>query len=187
MILLICCSSCNNGNTASKQSKPTIGFTTDTLSIDNVSNKKLSIFVQDEIVMSFDGNQDNSISMPLLDVVRKCKDKNETALYALKNNKTLQIKVVVENELDTIYKYNLSPYYEEDVISSISGQCAPLVSKFSNPTQKIDIKKWLFRKKEHLDDENIHLLCGLVNQLSKTNMTEYITNSTIPIIHSFTS
>lgn len=110
MILLICCSSCNNGNTASKQSKPTIGFTTDTLSIDNVSNKKLSIFVQDEIVMSFDGNQDNSISMPLLDVVRKCKDKNETALYALKNNKTLQIKVVVENELDTIYKYNLSPY-----------------------------------------------------------------------------
>lgn len=39
MILLICCSSCNNGNTASKQSKPTIGFTTDTLSIDNVSNK----------------------------------------------------------------------------------------------------------------------------------------------------
>lgn len=153
MILLICCSSCNNGNTASKQSKPTIGFTTDTLSIDNVSNKKLSIFVQDEIVMSFDGNQDNSISMPLLDVVRKCKDKNETALYALKNNKTLQIKVVVENELDTIYKYNLSPYYEEDVISSISGQCAPLVSKFSNPTLKIDIKKWLFRKKEHLDDE----------------------------------
>ena len=185
MILLICCSSCNNGNTASKQSKPTIGFTTDTLSIDNVSNKKLSIFVQDEIVMSFDRNQENSISMPLLDVVRKCKDKNETALCALKNNKALQIKIVVENELDTICNYNLSPYYEEDVISSISGQCAPLVSKFSNPTQKIDIKKWLFRKKEHLDDENIHLLCGLVNQLSRTNMTEYITNSTIPIIHSF--
>ena len=96
MILLICCSSCNNGNTASKQSKPTIEFTTDTLSIDNVSNKKLSIFVQDEIVMSFDRNQENSISMPLLDVVRKCKDKNETALCALKTIKHCKLKSLLK-------------------------------------------------------------------------------------------
>ena len=185
MVLLIGCSSCNNGNTASKCSKSIIGFATDTLSIDHISNKNISISVQNENVMLFNGGKENSISLSLLDIIRKCKDKNETALRALKNNNVLQIKVVVENEIDTAYNYNISPYYEEDAIFSILGQCAPLLSKFSNPTQTVDIKKWLFRKKEYLDDVNIHLLRGLVNQLSKTNTIEYVTNSTIPVIHGF--
>lgn len=185
MMLLICCSSCNNGNTASRHPKSVIGFTTDTLSIDNISNKNISISVQKEKVISMVGCKENAISLSLLDVIRKCKDKNEIALQALKNNNALQIKVVVENEIDTVYNYNISPYYDEDAIFSISGKCAPLVSKFSNPTQTVDIKKWLFRKKEHLDNANIHLLHGLVNQLSKTNTIEYVTNSTIPVIHSF--
>lgn len=184
-MLLICCSSCNNGNTASRHPKSVIRFTTDTLSIDNISNKNISISVQKEKVISMVGCKENAISLSLLDVIRKCKDKNEIALQALKNNNALQIKVVVENEIDTVYNYNISPYYDEDAIFSISGKCAPLVSKFSNPTQTVDIKKWLFRKKEHLDNANIHLLHGLVNQLSKTNTIEYVTNSTIPVIHSF--
>lgn len=186
MLALICCSSCNKGNTAIRHLKSVIGFTTDTLSIDNISNKNISISVQNENVISMVECKENSISLSLLDVIRRCKDKNEIALWALKNNNALQIKVVVENEIDTVYYYNISPYYDEDAIFSISGQCAPLVSKFSNPTQTIDIKKWLFRKKEHLDNENIYLLRGLVNQLSKTNTIEYITNSTIPVIHNFT-
>lgn len=185
MMSLVCCSSCNKGNTASRHPKSVIGFTTDTLSLDNISNKNISISVQNENVISMVGCRENSISLSLLDVIRKCKDKNEIALRALKNNNALQIKVVVENEIDTVYNYNISPYYDEDAIFSISGQCAPLVSKFSNPTQTVDIKKWLFRKKEYLDNANIHLLRGLVNQLSKTNTIEYVTNSTIPVIHSF--
>lgn len=184
-MLLICCSSCNNGNTASRHPKSVIGFTTDTLSIDNISDKNISISVQNENVISMIGCKENAISLSLLDVIRKCKDKNEIALRALRNNNALQIKVVVENEIDTIYNYNISPYYDEDAIFSISGKCAPLVSKFSSPTQTVDIKKWLFRKKEHLDNANIDLLRGLVNQLSKTNTIEYVTNSAIPVIHSF--
>lgn len=184
-MLLICCSSCNNSNTTSRHPKSVIGFTTDTLSIDNISNKNIFISVQNENVISIAGCKENVISLSLLDVIRKCKDKNEIALRALKNDNALQIKVVVENEIDTVYNYNISPYYDEDAVFSISGQCAPLVSKYSNPTQTVDIKKWLFRKKEHLDNANIHLLRGLVNQLSKTNTIEYVTNSTIPVIHSF--
>ena len=185
MMLLICCSSCNNSNTTSRHPRSVIGFTTDTLSIDNISNKNIFISVQNENVISIVGCKENIISLSLLDVIRKCKDKNEIALRALKNDNALQIKVVVENEIDTVYNYNISPYYDEDAVFSISGQCAPLVSKYSNPTQTVDIKKWLFRKKEHLDNANIHLLRGLVNQLSKTNTIEYVTNSAIPVIHSF--
>lgn len=188
-ILVFCCSSChksgNNCNAVSKQSNPIVEFTVDSLSFQNISNKSISISIQNEIVMSFNRCQYDSISVSLLDIVRKCKDKNETALQALKNDNALKIRVFIENEIDTTYNYYLSPYYDEDLMFSISGQCAPLISKFSNPTQTIDIKKWLFRKKEHLDNEKIHLLCGLINQLSKTKTIEYVTNSTIPIIHSF--
>lgn len=185
-LLLFCCSSCNNSNTVSRHSKSVVGFTTDTLSIDNISNKNISISVQNENVIAMLGCKENAISLSLLDIIRKCKDKKEMALRALKNNNALQIKVVVENEIDTVYNYNISPYYGKETVFTISGQCAPLVSGFSNPTQVVDIKKWLFRKNEHLDDANIHLLRGLVNQLSKTNTIEYVTNSIIPVIHSFT-
>ena len=181
---MICLVSCNNGNIASKHSMPIVEFLSDTLLIDNVYNKNISISVENENVMTFNGRE-KLISISLLDVVRKCKDKCETALRALKNNNVLQIKVVIKNEIDTIYNYNISPIYDEDNAFSISGQCAPLTSKFSNSTQTVDIKKWLFRKKEHLDNENIHVLCRLVNQLSRTNTIEYVTNSIIPVIHSF--
>ena len=133
MVLLIGCSSCNNGNTASKCSKSIIGFVTDTLSIDHISNKNISISVQNENVMLFNGGKENSISLSLLDVIRKCKDRNETALRALKNNNVLQIKVVVENEIDTAYNYNISPYYDEDAIFSISGSmCCKIYSSIDS-------------------------------------------------------
>lgn len=93
--------------------------------------------------------------------------------------------MVVENEIDTTFHYNIIPFYEEDAVFSISGKCAPLVSKYSNPTQTIDIKKWLFRKQEHLDNDNVRLLSGLVNQLSKSEISEYVTNSEIPVLHNF--
>lgn len=115
MVLLIFMSSCNNGNTNKKQSKSIVEFTSDTLSFDNVSNKNISIFVQNENVMSFNRSQKKSISISLLDIARKCTDKNEIALRALKNCNVLQIKVVVENEIDTIYNYDILPYYDEDV------------------------------------------------------------------------
>lgn len=182
-LLLICCSSCNNS--ISKTSNATIRFTADTLSISNVANKNITISVHNENVISYINTQKNSIIFPLLDVIRKCKNKNETALQALKNNNALKIRVVVENEIDTTYSYNIVPYYDEDAVFAISGQCAPLISTFSNPKQTIDIKKWLFRKKEYLNNKDIRLLSGLINQLSKTGTTEYITNATLPVIRNF--
>lgn len=185
LLLLLFCISCGNNRTETVGTKTVVRFTTDTLSIDNTLNKNISIFVQNENVISLKGAKKKSISMPLLDVARKCEDKNEMALIALKNNNMLEIKVVVDNEIDTTYKYQISPYYDEDNIFSISGQCAPLISSFSNPSQTVNIKKWLFRRREYLNDDNIHLLQGFVNQLSRTKTTEYITNSTIPVIHDF--
>lgn len=58
-------------------------------------------------------------------------------------------------------------------------------SKFSNPSQSVDIKKWLFRKKAHLEDKQVQTLIGIINQLSKSGVTEYISTTDIPIIKSF--
>lgn len=190
-LLLICCSSCNNNsisktatnNSLSKISQ--ITFTDDTLSLSNVTNKNVSIFVENTNVFLRTNTKESFITLSFLDLARKCEDINEIAFKALKNYNSLKIKVVVENEIDTTYNYNIVPYYDNDAVFTISGKCAPLDSKYSNPTQTVDIKKWLFRKKEHLDNDNVHLLSGLINQLSKKEITEYTTNTALPVIHSF--
>lgn len=173
------CSCCNSSLT---NNNSTVNFSCDSIKISNTSNKNIAIYVQNENVFSPKGN---SMSYSLLDITRKCKNKRETALSALNNGDSLPIRVVIENELDTVKYYKIQPYFDKVCSSSISGQCAPLVPKFSISNQTVDIKKWLFRKKEHIEDEKIQLLSGLINQLSKTKTTDYITNTTIPVIHSF--
>ena len=57
LLFMICLVSCNNGNIASKHSMPIVEFLSDTLLIDNVYNKNISISVENENVMSFNGRE----------------------------------------------------------------------------------------------------------------------------------
>lgn len=162
-----------------------IKFTGDSLKFINIQNKDISLQINDEILLSKQNSKENDISFSVLDIVRKCKDKNETALLAFKNQNTLPINVKIAGQIDTTYSFKIEPFYEGEIFFSISGECSPLISKYSNPSQTTDLKKWLFRKKEPLDDDNIKVLTGLVNQLSRNNTIEYNSTSSIPVIHSF--
>ena len=182
-----CLCSCNNnsGSSGNSYSKPTIKVTNDSIVIIATSDREhnLSINVQNENVVSSQINQTTSYS--LLDLARKCKDRNEIALAAINNSNTISFKVKVGDVIDTLVNYSIDPYYAEESVFSISGQCSPLISKLSNPSQSIDLKKWLFRKKVHLEDEQVHTLIGVVNQLSRSGVTEYISTTNIPVIHNF--
>lgn len=94
--LLVCCSSCNNNSTISSDFSSMIRFAKDTLSIDNMSNKDILIFVQGENVMSFTNSQEKSLTISLLDVVRKCKDKNKTAYKLLKIKMYCKLKSLLK-------------------------------------------------------------------------------------------
>lgn len=184
---IICLYSCNNsGKSGSSNipSEPTIMITNDSVIISTTSERECNISINalNENVVSCQINKTTSYS--LLDLARKCKDKNEIALSAVNNNNTILFKIKVGNVIDTLVNYTIEPFYEDNSFS-ISGKCAPLFSKFSNPSQSVDIKKWLFRKKAHLEDKQVHTLIGLINQLSKSGTTEYISTTDIPIIKSF--
>lgn len=183
-MLVGCLYSCNN-KVANSDEYPTIKVTKDSVFISTASNNhyELTINALDDNIVS---NQiETSMSFSLLELAKLCKDKKEVALMAVNNNSSISFRVKIGEKVDTLVNYTIEPYYNEDPVFSISGQCAPLVSKLSNPSQSIDLKKWLFRKKAHLEDSQLRLFMGLFNQLSRSNTTEYVTNSTMPVLHSF--
>lgn len=184
LLFVGCLYSCNNRVTSSNDN-PTINVTKDSLIISTASDNQLelTIYALDDIVVS---NQiDTPTSFSLLDLAKQCKDKKDVALKAVNNNNTIPFRVKIGEIIDTLVNYTIEPYYDEAPIFSISGQCAPLVSKLSNPSQSIDLKKWLFRKKAHLGEEQLNIFIGLFNQLSRSKTVEYVTNSTMPVLHSF--
>lgn len=183
LAIIVLCSCNNNGQIDS--SVPSIKCSRDTLSISTESKKEytISINIQDETI--FSNKTDKNVSYSLLDLVKKCNNKKEVALLALHNENKIPIKIKISELVDTLVYYQIEPYFGEEIVFSITGQCAPLVSKYSNPSQSVDLKKWLFRRKEHLDDEQVRLFSGLLNQLSKSKTTEYITNASMPVLHNF--
>lgn len=189
VLLLGCLYSCNNNNGSitnnSISSDPSIMLNKDSvmISIQPGGAYNLTINVEGESVVT--GQFNKPVSYSFLDLARKCSDKNEIALAAVNNNNLISLRVKVDDAIDTLATYSIEPYFDEESTFSISGQCAPLVSAYSNPTQTVDLKKWLFRRKTHLDDEQIRVFSGLVNQLSLNNSKEYITNSAVPVLHSF--
>lgn len=161
----------------------TLSITKDSVLISNTSAKqyKLTICILDKTILSEDMGESKSLS--LLELVRKCTDKREIALSAVKNFNKIPINIKIGESVDTLVSYTIEPYNEEETLFSISGQCAPLVSEFSSTTRSVEHKRWLFRKKAYLEDEQVEVFTGLVNQLSRSNSTEYVTNSTIPVLH----
>lgn len=147
---------------------------------DNIFNMKIEI--ENQNVLSIESSK--SVYYSLLNIIRNFKNKNELALVALKNNNNISLKIHIENFIDTTITYAITPYYDEDSKFSINGKCAPLISQLSNQSQTVELKKWLFRKNEHIENEQVRTLSGIVNQLSRSETVEYTTNSTIPVVNS---
>lgn len=185
VLIFLMCMGCKENTSQSLKSISEIQFTGDSLKFTNIHNKEISLQINNDILLSQQNSKDNDIAISVIDIVRKCKDKNETALLALKNKNTLPVNVKITGEIDTTFFCEIEPFYESERFFSISGECSPLISKYSNPSQSTDLKKWLFRNNEPLDDDNIKLLTGLVNQLSRNNTIEYNATTSIPVIHSF--
>lgn len=165
---------------------PSIIVTEDSVLISNTSDKqyKVTVSILNENVLSENIRKKKSLS--LLDLARKCSDKREVALAAVKTANKIPVNIKIADFLDTLVYYTIEPYNEEEAVFSITGQCAPLVSKLSSSSQTVDLKKWLFRKKAHLEEDQVITFTGLVNQLARSKTTEYVTNSTMPVIHNFT-
>ena len=105
---------------------------------------KREISILNENVLSEDIGKKKSLS--LLELARKCSDKREVALSAVQSANKIPVNIKIAESLDTLVYYTIEPYNEEEAVFSITGQCAPLVSKLSSSSRTVDLKKWLFRK-----------------------------------------
>ena len=181
IVFLVSCT----GNRENSQEVPSITITEDSVLISNPSDKqyKIAVSILNENVLSEDIGKKKSFS--LLELARKCSDKREVALSAVKSANKIPVNIKIAESLDTLVYYTIEPYNEEETVFSITGQCAPLVSKLSSSSRTVDLKKWLFRKKAHLEETQIKTFTGLVNQLARSKTTEYVANSTMPVLHNF--
>lgn len=181
ILFLVSCTS----NQENPQEPPSITITKDSVLISNTSDKqyKLAIYISNENILSEGVVKNKSLS--LLELARKCSDKRELALSAVKKDNKIPINIKLAESIDTLVYYTIEPYNEEETLFSISGQCAPLVSKLSSASRSVDLKKWLFRKKAHLDEEQVKMFTGVVNQLARSKSTEYVANSSMPVLHNF--
>jgi len=112
-------------------------------------------------------------------------DKRDIAQIASKNDNLLPIRVTIGESIDTIFTVGIEPYFPPEGKSSISGICAQLTSVFAHSDNSIDMKKWLFKRKEHLSEKQLKNAIGIYNELSKNKYTELNTAQNIPVIKSF--
>lgn len=179
--------SCSNSSKTEVQLPINVQWSNDSVIIISESTSKQPIYISvlDEIVYndsSYQGTWKNGV----LSLIKKnIKDKLNIALYATKNNNQVPVRIKVAEVIDTSFVLKLFPLKEISSTSSIKGNCAPLVASSSNPDYVTDVKRWLFRKNEHLSDSLLNDMVGLLRELNRTNYRDYITNATIPVLKSF--
>lgn len=172
-----------------KRSKDSLSvtFRNDSVLISTESSKqlRLSIFVLNDNVSKDESIQDKYV-LDLLSFIKKySSDKLSLALYATKHNNSIPVRVRVEECIDTVINFKVNPLLETFSTATIKGVCAPLVASSSNPDDITNIKRWLFRKNEHLSDSLLSNMVGIVRELYRTNYSDYITNATVPVLKSF--
>lgn len=152
---------------------------------DTTQTKSLSISVLEEEIYSnnsFKGTWQHDV---LTLIKNNSKDKLKIALYAARNGNQIPVRVKVSDAIDTSFIMKLTPIKETLTLSSIRGNCAPLVSSSSNPDYITDVKRWLFRKNEHLSDSLLNNMIGIIRELNRTQYNDFVTKVDIPVLKSF--
>ena len=171
---LVC--SCSNSSMTEVQQSINVQWSNDSVIIasESANQQAISISVLDENIYS-DSSFQGTWKEDILSLVKKnIKDKLDIALYATKNEYQVPVRIKVDEVVDTFFVLKLFPLKEISSISSIRGNCAPLVASSSNPDYVTGVKRWLFRKNEHLSDSLLNDMVGIVRELNRTNYCDYI-------------
>ncbi len=124
----------------------------------------------------------------ICEIAKEYEDDYEIALLAttanLRGEIGLPINVKVDNIVDTNIYAEIKPMEKLPTKSSIVGKCAKLVTTMEDPQQEIEIKKWLFRRNEHVAEYRLKQMVDVINRLNDNGYVNYVTNDDIPVIKS---
>lgn len=180
LIIGLCVSSCQN----QKSNNICVSFKNDSIYYSSVKNLPVSIKVNNIDIYSKVVAQLNEALITL--VKTSDVDKRNLALIASKNGNFLPIRITIGESIDTTVNVGVKPYFPTDNAEfSISGNCARLTRTCAYSDNFIDMKKWLFKRREYLSEEQIRTINGIYNELSKSKYIELSTDQNIPVLKSF--
>ena len=120
-------------------------------------------------------------------MLRKYKSYPDLALLATSSigEPSIPLRIEVDENIDTLVSITIEPLSQKKANSSIVGPCAKLVLSSNNPNSLVELKKWLFRRHENIDEYRISKMLGIINRLKQKVENEYITNDEIPVMRNF--
>ena len=108
--------------------------------------------------------------------------------YLLVTQPQVTIKVIIDNNIDTTFVYQLPIYQQPKYTASlVSGKAAKLYSNKPIPYNTSELKKWLYNSGRYMDDSKITNMQQLLQRIETQNPLSYYTdpNETIPILKNF--
>lgn len=187
IIMALCLISCisNNSNNQIKEDKLKPVITIDNNNLDIVSYDKdnYSIKISCNNICFVDSSFKDVYSRNMIDLLNSHNDKIEIAYIATSGiGHFLPLNIKVSDNIDTTFLFNIEPIEITTNTSTINGICAPLLLSSNDPNLEMEVKRWLYKRKENVGDYRIKDMLGIIRALNNSFFNQYITNKDIPTI-----
>lgn len=153
-----------------------------TVEVDTFSTYKYCLSVGTVVVDSGNLVAHKEFNLPQV-VKGNNANRKEIALNAAKKDFSHEIRLLVNDVLDTVFNFRqtITEILDENI--SFTGFGAPLVRKSQRLNVDNELRVWLYRRQEHLDDALFDTFRMIYAELSITGDNEYVPVGNIPIVH----
>lgn len=188
IIFMTACKGNHKANMSNKEtSKPIVTVQNSILDITSLNKSLHNVKISVNGIELFNKEITDSWHSDIIDLLKEHNDFIEIAYIATNSiDNSVAIKVQVDNSIDTTFNYAIKPMNLEFPKTIITGKCAPLYSNFSSPNLEVDLKRWLFKRKENVGKHRIDRMLEIVRTLKFSEYNIYETDSEIPIVKNFT-
>lgn len=190
LVCLFVLTACNNAQQNKKEKTiiPVLSITEDIISVTSLdkNSHKINIVCNKETLCnkSFTEIWKSDITA----LLQNYSSLEELALFAtsgLNDKPRIPLNITIDSSIDTLIYIPIKTLKIEDRKSSIKGKCAQLFLSSIDPNLKVELKKWLFRRQEHVGEYRINKMMEIINTLKQKGYNEYITNEEIPVMKNF--
>ena len=187
IVMAVCLISCisNNSNNQIKEEKLKPIITIDNNNLDIVSYDKdnYSIKISCNNICFVDSSFKDVYSQNMIDLLNSHNDKIEIAYIATSGiEHFLPLNIKVSDYIDTTFLFNIEPIEIPTNTSTINGTCAPLFLSSNDPNLEMEVKRWLYKRRENVGDYRIKDMLGIIRALNNSFFNQYITNQYIPTV-----
>lgn len=171
-----------------KKSKANVSYNSEegtvSVALENTPTSNYTLKIGDYDIGSGTVNEKEELNI-LNQIKRKSDICKDIALLAAKNNNELQVSMTLTDLLDTIFVYHLTPTISMQYDNiQFTGVGAKVVSKSASRNVDEELKRWLYRKHEVINDNLYAALRTNYIYLIETKNNDFVVSCEIPVVHS---